>query len=84
MEEVIKIFYKLQNTSSLNEKKQIIKQHKDNELFKFCLRFLLDGYPTGLSDKKIKKKIKMKYDPPTSQVSKKLRNISQNTILEMI
>ena len=65
MEEVIKIFYELQNTSSLNEKKLIIKHHKDNELFKFCLRFLLDEYPTGLSDKKIKKKIKMKYDIPT-------------------
>ena len=65
MEEVIKIFYKLQNTSSLNEKKLIIKQNKDNELFKFCLRFLLDGnIITGLSDKKIKKKIKMKYDIP--------------------
>lgn len=65
MEEVIKIFYKLQNTSSLNEKKLIIKQHKDNELFKFCLCFLLDGnLNTGLSVKKIKKKIKMKYDIP--------------------
>ena len=66
MEEVINIFYKLQNTSSLNEKKLIIKQHKDNELFKFCLRFLLDGnIVSGLNDKKIKKKIKMKYDVPT-------------------
>lgn len=58
MEEVIQIFYKIQDTSSLNEKKRIIEQNKDNELFKKCLTFLLDNLVvTGISDKKIHKEV---------------------------
>ena len=34
MEEVIKIFNQIQNTSSTNVKKTIIAANKDNELFK--------------------------------------------------
>lgn len=59
MEEVIKIFKQIQKTSGLNDKKTIISLNKDNELFKKCLRFLIDGnITTGLSDKKIHKKVK--------------------------
>ena len=58
MEEVIKIFKQIQDTSSINDKKAIITTNKDNELFKKCLVFLLDGNViTGISDKKIHKKI---------------------------
>ena len=58
MLEVIKLFKQIQETSSLNDKKTIIIANKDNELFKKCLRFLLDGnIITGLSLKKIKKKV---------------------------
>lgn len=58
MEEVIKIFKQIQNTSSTNEKKTIITAHKDNELFKKCLVFLLDSnIQTGLSSKKISKEV---------------------------
>lgn len=58
MEGVIKLFKKIQKTSSLNDKKAIIITNKDNELFKKCLRFLLDGnIVTGISTKKIKKKV---------------------------
>lgn len=58
MEEVIKLFKQIQSTNSLNGKKEIIIKNKDNELFKKCLRFLLDGnIITGLSTKKINKKI---------------------------
>ena len=53
MKEVIRLFKQIQETSSLNEKKSIITANKDNELFKKCLRFLLDGnITTGISDKK--------------------------------
>lgn len=53
MEEVIKIFKQIQNTSSTNDKKAIIAANKDNELFKKCLIFLLDSdVVTGISDKK--------------------------------
>lgn len=58
MEEVIKLFKQIQETSSLNEKKAIITANKDNELFKECLKFLLDGnIITGISTKKIRKKV---------------------------
>lgn len=58
MVEVIKLFKQIQETSSLNDKKAIIIANKDNELFKKCLRFLLDGnIVTGISTKKIDKTI---------------------------
>ena len=58
MVEVIKLLKQIQETSSLNEKKAIITANKDNELFKNCLKFLLDGnIITGISTKKIKKKV---------------------------
>ena len=58
MLEVIELFEKIQKTSSLNDKKAIITANKDNELFKKCLKFLLDGnVVTGISDKKIHKKV---------------------------
>ena len=58
MLEVIEIFKKIQNTSSLNDKKAIVTANKDNELFKKCLVFLLSPHVlTGISDKKIHKKV---------------------------
>lgn len=58
MEEVIKLFKQIQGTSSLNDKKRIINANKDNELFKKCLKFLLDkNVVTGISLKKIKKNV---------------------------
>ena len=67
MEEVIRLFKQIQETSSTNDKKAIITANKDNELFKKCLRFLLDGNViTGLSAKKITKKVrKSEYILPT-------------------
>lgn len=56
MEEVIRLFKQIQETSSLNDKKAIIIANKNNELFKKCLRFLLDGnIVTGISNSKISK-----------------------------
>ena len=58
MEEVIRLFKQIQDTSSTNDKKAIIFANKDNELFKKCLVFLLDGnINTGISKKKINKKV---------------------------
>ena len=58
MEEVIKLFKQIQETSSTNDKKAIIAANKDNELFKKCLVFLLNGnINTGISNKKINKKV---------------------------
>ena len=58
MKEVIKLFKQIQETSGINDKKEIITANKDNELFKKCLVFLLDGnINTGISNKKINKKV---------------------------
>ena len=67
MEKIIEIFKRIQETSSTNDKKEIIAANKDNELFKKCLVFLLDGNViTGLSVKKIAKKVtKSEYILPT-------------------
>ena len=56
MKEVIEIFKQIQDTSSLNKKKEIIKTNSNNKLFKKCLKFLLDpNIITGISDAKIHK-----------------------------
>lgn len=58
MVEVIKLFKQIQETSSLNDKKAIITVNRDNELFKKCLKFLLDGNViTGISNAKISKSV---------------------------
>lgn len=58
MEEVIRIFKEMQETSSLNQKSAIIAANRENELFKKCLRFLLDDMiVTGISDRKICKQV---------------------------
>ena len=62
MKEVIKAFMQIQSTSSINEKKAIIAANQDNELFKKCLVFLLDdNNVTGISTKKIAKKVEPYY-----------------------
>lgn len=58
MNEVIKNFKQIQDTSSLNKKKEIINANSNNELFKKCLKFLLDSnIITGISDAKIHKHV---------------------------
>ena len=58
MKEVIKLFKQIQETNSTNDKKAIIAANKDNELFKKCLKFLLDGnVVTGISNKKLNKDV---------------------------
>lgn len=57
---VKEIFYKIANVSGKKSKESIIKQNGDNELFLECLKFLLDSnITTGLSKKKINKKVKV-------------------------
>lgn len=56
MEEVIKIFEQIKNTSSVNDKKAIIAANKDNKLFRKCLVFLLNSnIVTGIADSKLRK-----------------------------
>ncbi len=52
------IFYEIKNVSSKKGKEFILRQHEDNELFKECLKFLLDPeIVTGLSTKKMNKDV---------------------------
>ena len=58
MEEVIKIFKQIQETSGKNDKQSIITKNKNNELFKKCLIFLLDcNVVTVISKAKINKRL---------------------------
>lgn len=57
---VKEIFDKIAGVSGKKSKETIIKQNADNELFLECLKFLLDSnITTGLSKKKINKKVKV-------------------------
>lgn len=60
LKEVKEIFDKIANVNAKSSKETIIKQNKDNELFKQCLKFLFDGnIVTGLSTKKMNKNVPM-------------------------
>jgi DNA ligase-1 len=53
-----RIIDKIANTSSRNEKESILKENKDNKLFKDILYFVFNPYIlTGISKKKISKKV---------------------------
>ena len=68
--EVKKIFDRISSVSAKTSKEVIIKQNKDNELFIECLKFLLDSdVVTGLSTKKMNKKVKL--------VSNKLESLTE-------
>ena len=65
MEEVIKIFKELQESSG-KRLQEILEEHKDNELLKKVLWFVYNPYiVTGLSSKKINKMVntQIKYAP---------------------
>lgn len=77
MKEVIKIFKQIQETSSLNDKKAIITANKDNELFKECLKFLLDSnITTGIAEKK--------YDSLETRTSDWVHNDIDKEFCEML
>ena len=58
IQELYNICEKIKNTNSTTEKQNILKEYKNNELFKQVLKFLLDPMVvTGISKKKIDKKV---------------------------
>ena len=57
MQEVFRILNQINQTSSRNEKENILKQNKNNQLLRDILQFVYDPFiVTGLSTKKINKK----------------------------
>lgn len=63
MQNVMKILLQIQSTNSKLEKQRIIHENKDNKKFTDTLTFLLSPYIlTGISTKKIKKKVKSAWE----------------------
>ncbi|AYP68300.1 DNA ligase [Bacillus phage vB_BcoS-136] len=59
MERLVEIIRDLQNDSSRTGKEAILKTNKDNDLFRYVLNFVYNPFiVTGLSTKKINKKVK--------------------------
>lgn len=68
LREVKEIFDKIASVSGKKDKEKIIKNNKDNESFRLSLKFLLDSdITTGLSKKKINKKVKV-YENTTDDI----------------
>lgn len=58
MQEIVRIFKEIQANSSKNDKKAIISANADNQLFRECLVFLLDGnVTTGIKKSSLKKRV---------------------------
>jgi len=69
MEKVLAIVEQLQGTSGRNDKEFILKQNESNELFKKVMHFIYNPYIlTGISKKKISKKLKFSTEPSTPSI----------------
>lgn len=80
MEEILSMFNQIAATNSRNEKEIFLEQFKDNLLFKEILKFVYDPYiVTGLSAKKIKKKVKvsLEFDCDLSSIEEVLQYLRQ-------
>lgn len=87
MEEVIKIFKELQESSG-KRLQEILEEHKDNELLKKVLWFVYNPYiVTGLSSKKINKIVnkQIKYAPAetTEEVFEYLQEHNTGTDIDI-
>ena len=69
MEKVLEIVKQLQGTSGRNDKENILKKAESNELFKKVMYFVFNDYiVTGISKKKISKKLKLPTEPSTLSI----------------
>jgi len=69
MEKVLEIVEQLQGTSGRNDKEYILKQNQSNELFKKVMHFIYNPYIlTGISKKKISKKLKLPTESSTLSI----------------
>lgn len=89
LHEIKLIFDELKKESSRNGKEIILKKYQDNELFKSCVKFLLDdSIVTGLSTKKMNKDVPL-YDVTWSNIRDvfnylKLHNTGTDSDISMI
>lgn len=69
MEKVLSIVEQLQGTSGRNDKEYILKINESNELFKKVMHFIYNPYIlTGISKKKINKKLKLPTEKSTLSI----------------
>jgi len=69
MEKVLAIVEQLQGTSGRNDKETILSNNSENELFKNIMKFVYDPFIlTGLSKKKISKKLKLPKESSTLSI----------------
>ena len=60
MNKIIELFYKIQGTSGTKDKIRLLSENSENERFKKWLKYLVsDDVVTGISTKKLSKKINM-------------------------
>lgn len=73
------ILKEIEKTSGKNDKIAIIKQHKDDEMFKRYLKFLYDEtIVTGLSDKKINKKVDIEIEDKPKSIIEVMNYLENN------
>lgn len=76
MENIIKIFNDIKNTSGRLDKEQILRDNQDNEEFKYFLKFLLDPFIiTGIGKKKLQKF--MKTETETLNTFKNFKEVTE-------
>jgi len=69
MEKVLAIIEQLQGASGRNDKESILSNNSNNELFKDIMKFVYDPFVlTGLSKKKISKKLKLPKEASTLSI----------------
>lgn len=79
MKEILEIFNQLAKTSGRNDKEQILKNNKNNELFKTTLNFVYNPYIlTGLSDKKINKRVSLINDKIFNNIEEVMEYLKTN------
>ena len=69
MYDVKKIIEEIQKTNSRNQKEALLEKYKDNKFFKDIMYFVFSPYIlTGISKKKISKKLKLSTEPSTLSI----------------
>lgn len=75
---LIEIIEKFKNTSSRNDKEDLLEKYKDNKLFVDVLKFVYNPFiVTGLSTKKINKKVKV-------QIKKEHEFVELESVIEYL
>lgn len=79
LEEILDAFLIIGGTPSLNEKQKVLQKYKDNEVFRYILKFLFDkNITTGISTKKINQDKKIDVSEDFDDVIDVIEYLSKN------